>query len=86
MNEVMTRELPVCECEHCHGRFRQARKDQRFCSVKCQRAWHHKMNTRGAKVYPLLYEWRRTRGKSANMTEICRILDAHIREDRESRT
>lgn len=78
-NEI--KELPVCECDMCGQKFRQARNDQRFCSNKCLRTFYANVQKRASAVYRMLYAHRKSHGKAHTMTDIWKVVDQHIRED-----
>ena len=58
-------------------------RPRRFCGTKCRNAYFRQHQVRGGTAYPLLMEWRRTRGKRKGvLAELAALVDQWIEEDR----
>jgi len=73
-------------CAHCGQPYQPIRVDQTFCGTPCKKAHVNLQMVRGREIYSWAYDWRRARGKDKKeaFAAFCRVLDRHIREDREA--
>lgn len=80
-------ELPVGRCRECATRFRKKRHDQIFCHPNCKKAWWRRAEDRGKQAYPMLMEWRRTRGtKKGVLSDLAHLVDGWVADDKERDT
>lgn len=68
-------------CSDCGQPFWPRREDQEFCRTACRQAHHGRRKQRGLELYDLAMAFRRERRKGG-FTEVCRLLDDWIRQDR----
>lgn len=58
-------------------------RPRRFCGERCKTAHFNQARTRGAQAYPLLLEWRRTRGKRKGLLgDLANLVDLWIEQDK----
>jgi predicted nucleic acid-binding Zn ribbon protein len=76
------RKPPLAHCRECGAPFYLLKADQAFCGVKCRQTFHKRRYERGAQLYDFAMEWRGKRLKGG-FTQLCRIIDDWLREDRE---
>jgi len=70
-------------CKECGNPFWPSRHGQDFCPKStCRSTFHQRRASRGTQLYDLAMEWRGKRRKGL-FTELCRILDDWLYEDRE---
>jgi len=76
--------LGVRFCRECGLPFHPTRVDQDFCATKCRQTLHHRRSMRGVALYDFAMEWRGKRLKGG-FTELCRIIDEWLRDERDRR-
>lgn len=76
-------EVNAKRCKECGRAYAPVRSDQVFCQTTCRVAHHRRDGERGKQILPILYEWRKTRGKGQSLTGATRMLDEWLKEDRE---
>lgn len=70
-------------CEECAKIFTPWRGDQRFCEVRCNRAWHSRNQSRSAELIPVAMNWRKERGAGpVKLGHVTTMLDRFIMDDR----
>lgn len=70
-------------CCECSATFETNRSDREFCSSNCKAAWNNRRMTRGARLYDLAMDFRGRR-KKGGFTEVCRMIDSFLEEDRDA--
>ena len=80
-------------CPECRAYFEPRRRDQGFCSTKCNAAANARELARARRVYRALYHWRLAprkkgmgalAGVAANWRFVCAEVAAWICEDRDA--
>lgn len=76
--------MPLRYCKECGRPFYPTRRDQDYCTSKCRQTLHKRRYERGAKLYDFAMEWRGKRVRGG-FTELCRIIDDWLRDERDRR-
>lgn len=81
----MSDEAAGRSCPECRSWFTPKRRDQAFCSTRCNKKAADRELVRGRRVYRALYHWRlQRRSFGQNMAFVCREIASWIREDRQA--
>lgn len=75
-------DLPAAVCPECGAAFWKTRADRKFCGDRCKRDHHRRREARGTELYDFAMAWRGKR-LAGGFTELCRLLDGWLAEDRE---
>lgn len=79
----LAREYGVRVCLECNAPFWPRRADATYCCNECKTKGYNLEVSRARSVYRILYHWRNG-SLSGAFTEISRMVDGWIREDREA--
>lgn len=71
-------------CLECATKFKPVRIEQRYCGLRCRKAFHRRREQRGAEMYDLVMAWRHDRKNTGPdaLAYLCGMATTFKEEDK----